>query len=165
MPSLNRVFLIGNLTRDPEVRYTPSGKAVSDLRMAVNRRFTTPDGQTRDETCFVNVVVWGRSAELAGERLTKGMPLFVEGRLQYEEWEKDGQKFSRLRVVGERIQFLTPPRGGETHGDGDEGEGRAPQRPKAPVARREAGAQSADADEATTQAAADDRKNEEDLPF
>lgn len=157
MPNLNRVFLIGNLTKDPEVRYTPNGKAVGDLRLAVNRRYTTPDGQSRDETCFVSVVVWGRSAELSGERLTKGMPVFVEGRLQYEEWEKDGQKFNRLRVVSERIQFLTPSRG---EGDGEDG-GEA----RRPRTRRDVPAQGEEGVEPRPQAAAENRKDEEDLPF
>lgn len=158
MPSLNKVFLIGNLTKDPEVRYTPSGKAVGDLRMAVNRRYTTPDGQTRDETCFVSVVVWGRTAEICGERLTRGMPVFVEGRLQYEEWEKDGQKFNRMRVVSERVQFLTP-------GRGEGGEAKEGQRPRAEGARREAPQQQgSDGGDAPPQGAAESR-DEEDLPF
>jgi single-strand DNA-binding protein len=110
---MNRVFLIGNLTRDPEVRYTPSGKAVGDLRLAVNRRYKTADGENKDETCFVNIVVWGRQAETCGEYLRKGSPLLAEGRLQYDEWEKDGQKHNRLRVVAERVQFLSGPRGSE----------------------------------------------------
>jgi len=110
MPNLNRVFLAGNLTRDPEVRYTPSGRAVGDLRMAVNRQFRTAEGETRDETCFVTVVVWGRQAETSNEYLKKGSPLLVEGRLQYDEWEKDGQKHNRLRVVADRVQFLGTPR-------------------------------------------------------
>lgn len=110
MASLNRVFLIGNLTRDPEVRHAPSGKAVADMRMAINRRFRTSTGEDRDETCYVNVVVWDRQAENCKKYLSKGSPLFVEGRLQYEEWEKDGQKNSRLRVVADRVQFLGPPR-------------------------------------------------------
>jgi single-strand DNA-binding protein len=162
MPNLNKVFLIGNLTKDPEIRYTPSGKAVGDLRMAVNRRFTTADGQTRDETCFVSVVVWGRSAELSGERLTKGMPVFVEGRLQYEEWEKEGQKFNRLRVVSERIQFLTPSRGDDR---GEDGEGQVAQRVQGKGTRRDAPAQGGDGAEVVPPASAVDRKDEEDLPF
>jgi single-strand DNA-binding protein len=112
MASLNKVFLIGNLTRDPEVRYTPAGKAVADLRLAVNRRFKTNDGEDRDETCFITVVVWGRQAETCGEYLSKGSPLLVDGRLQYDEWEKEGQKFNRIRVVASRVQFLGSPKSG-----------------------------------------------------
>ena len=118
MASMNRVFLAGNLTRDPEVRYTPAGKAVGDLRLAVSRQFTGTDGQTREETCFVNVVVWGRQAETCGQYLAKGSPALVEGRLQYDEWEKDGQKFNRLRVVADRVQFIGAPRKAEFR-DGD----------------------------------------------
>jgi len=114
MASLNKVFLIGNLTKDPEVRYTPAGKAVGDLRMAVNRKYKTADGQERDETCFVGIVVWGRQAETCGEYLRKGSPVMVEGRLHYEEWEKDGKKNNRLRVVAERVQFMGGPKSGES---------------------------------------------------
>ena len=122
MASLNKVFLIGNLTKDPEIRYISTGKAVGDLRMAVNRRFKTTDGQERDETCFVAVTVWGRQAETCGEYLRKGSQIMVEGRLQYDEWEKDGKKNSRLRVVAERVQFMGAPKGGEPKGaNGSEG--------------------------------------------
>lgn len=113
MPNLNRVFLAGNLTRDPEIRYTPSGKAVGDLGMAVNRKYKTADGEERDEICYVHIVVWGRQAETCAEYLSKGSPVLVEGRLQYDAWEKDGQKFNRLRVVASRVQFLGSPRGAQ----------------------------------------------------
>lgn len=113
MASLNRVLLIGNLTRDPEVRYTPSGTAVGDLRMATNRKYKTASGEMRDETCFVSVVVWGRQAENCGQFLRKGSSVFVEGRLQYREWEKEGKKFNRLEVVAGTVQFLGPARKGE----------------------------------------------------
>ena len=113
MATLNRVFLIGNLTCDPEVRYLPSGKAVAEIRMAINRRFKSATGEEREETCFVNVVVWGRQAETCGQYLSKGSALFVDGRLQYEEWEKDGQKSNRLRVVADRTQFIGAPKHAE----------------------------------------------------
>ena len=113
MASMNRVFLLGNLTRDPEIRYLPSGQAVGDLRLAVNRKFKTANGQDKEETCFVDVVVWGRSAEACGKYISKGSPLLVEGRLQYDEWEKDGKKNSKLRVVAERTQFVGAPRRAE----------------------------------------------------
>jgi single-strand DNA-binding protein len=107
MASMNRVFLIGNLTRAPELRYTPSGTAVADLRVAVNRDFTTQTGEKRQETSFLTVVVWGKQAEASGEYLDKGSPVLVEGRLQTRDWEtKDGQKRSVVEVVAERIQFL-----------------------------------------------------------
>jgi len=107
MASLNRVILMGNLTKDPEVRFTPAGTAVGDLRLAVNRKFKTADGQNRDETCYVGITVWGRQAETCAEYLRKGSSVLVEGRLKYDEWEKDGQKLSRLSVVAERVQFLS----------------------------------------------------------
>jgi single-strand DNA-binding protein len=110
MATLNRVFLLGNLTRDPEVRYLPSGTGVTDLRLAVSRKYKTAAGEEKEETCYVNVVVWGRQGEACGQYLSKGSPILVEGRLQYEEWEKNGQKNSRLRVVADRVQFIGPPR-------------------------------------------------------
>ena len=115
MASLNKVFLIGNLVRPPELRYTPSGTAVADMRIAVNRSFTTQGGEKRDDTCFLTVVVWGKQAEACGEYLDKGRPIMVEGRLQTREWEtKDGQKRNVVEVVAERVQFLG--RGKETAG-------------------------------------------------
>src|SRR6266513_1494366 len=97
MTSLNKVFLIGNLTRPPELRYTPSGTAVADLRLAVNRNYPTQGGDKREETSFLTVVVWSKQAESCGEYLDKGSPVLVEGRLQTREWEgKDGQKRSEI---------------------------------------------------------------------
>lgn len=132
MATLNRVFLIGNLTRDPEVRYLKSGQAVCELRLAISRRFKTTTGEERDETCYVNVVVWGRQGEACGQYLSKGSPLLVDGRLQYEEWEKDGQKSNRLRVVADRTQFIGAPRNAE-YSDTAEAVGRseAPERMQA----------------------------------
>lgn len=108
MASLNKVLLIGNLTRPPELRYTPSGTAVADLRLAVNRNYTTQSGEKREEACFLTVVVWGKQAESCGEYLDKGSQVFVEGRLQTRDWEsKDGQKRSVTEVVAERVQFMS----------------------------------------------------------
>src|SRR6059036_4196425 len=107
MASLNKVFLIGNLTRPPELRYTPSGTAVADLRLAVNRNYTTQGGDKREETSFITVVVWSKQAETCGEYLDKGSPILIEGRLQTREWEgKDGQKRTVVEVVAERVQFM-----------------------------------------------------------
>ena len=107
MASLNKVLLIGNLTRPPELRYTPSGTAVADLRLAVNRNYTTQSGEKREEACFLTVIVWGKQAESCGEYLDKGSPILVEGRLQTREWEaKDGGKRTVIEVVGERVQFM-----------------------------------------------------------
>ena len=112
MASLNKVLLIGNLTRDPEVRYTPKGTAVADLGLAVSRNFKTETGEIKEEVCFLTVVAWGRQAETSGEYLKKGSPVFVEGRLQYDTWEKNGEKRSTIKVHAERIQFLSRPHGG-----------------------------------------------------
>ena len=112
MMSLNKVLLIGNLTRAPELRYTPSGTAVADLRLAVNRNYATQSGERREETCFLTVVVWGKQAESCGEYLDKGSQIFVEGRLQTRDWEsKDGQKRSATEVVAERVQFMSRTKG------------------------------------------------------
>ena len=108
MASFNRVMLMGNLTRNPELKYTPSGSAVADLGLAVNESFKNKAGETVEQTCFVDVVVWGRQAETATEYLQKGSPVFVEGRLQFDQWEsRQGEKRSKLRVRAERVQFLS----------------------------------------------------------
>ncbi|MEN7972510.1 MAG: single-stranded DNA-binding protein [Verrucomicrobiota bacterium] len=110
MASYNRVLLMGNLTRNPEIRYTPSGTAVADLGLAVNESFKNKAGETVEQTCFVDVVVWGRQAETAAEYLHKGSPVFVEGRLQLDQWEnQQGEKRSKLRVRADRVQFLGSP--------------------------------------------------------
>jgi len=108
MASFNKVILLGNLTRDPEVRYTPKGSAVCDLGVAVNRIYTTDSGEKREEVTYVDVVLWARLAEIAGEYLKKGRPVFIEGRLQMDTWDdkQTGQKRTRLRVVGESMQLL-----------------------------------------------------------
>ena len=107
MANLNKVFLMGNLTADPELRYTPSGTAVADLRLAVNRRFTSKEGEQKEETLFVDVVVWQRQAENCSQYLSKGRSVMVEGRLKLDSWEnQQGEKRSRLRVVAENVQFL-----------------------------------------------------------
>lgn len=114
MASLNKIFLIGNLTRDPELRYTPSGIAVANLGLAVNRKFKDKTGEWKDETCFVTVVTWGKQAEVCNQYLQKGRPVFVEGRLQSRSWEtKEGQKRTTIDVNAERVQFLGAPKGAE----------------------------------------------------
>jgi len=108
MPNYNKVILMGNLTRDPQLRYTPSGQAVTDFRIAINRRSRTPEGEQRDSVTFVDVTAWGRQAEVINERFTKGQPIFVEGRLNLDEWtSQDGQRRSKLRVVLENFQFVS----------------------------------------------------------
>lgn len=107
MANLNKVFLIGNLTRDPELRYIPSGTAVASFTVASGRAYTSSSGEKKEETCFIRVVAWARQAELCGEFLLKGSPIFVEGRLQSRSWETpDGQKRSMIEVVAQNIQFL-----------------------------------------------------------
>ena len=117
--SFNKVILVGNLTRDPEIRYTPKGSAVCDLGLAVNRQYSLEGGEKREEVTFVDVVLWARLAEIAGEYLKKGRPVLIEGRLQLDTWDdkQSGQKRSKLRVIGETMQLL----GGRPAGEGDEG--------------------------------------------
>ncbi len=120
MASFNRVVLMGNVTRDIELKYLQSGTAVTEIGMAMNDRRKTQSGEWIDEPVFVDVTLWGRTAEIASEYLTKGAPVFIEGRLKYDTWEADGQKRSKLRVVGERMQLIGPrgerPRGGSGGG-------------------------------------------------
>ena len=106
MADLNKVFLIGNLTRDPEMRSLPSGISIASFGLATNRTYTAQNGEKKEEVCFVRVVVFGKQAEACGQYLSKGRPVFVEGRLQYRSWETDGQKRNALDVVAERVQFL-----------------------------------------------------------
>ena len=132
MASFNKVILLGNLTRDPEVRYTPKGTAVTELGMAVNRVYTAENGEKREETTFVDVTLWGRTAEIAGEYLKKGRPVFIEGRLQLDTWDdkQSGQKRSKLKVVGEGLQLIGSRPGGSGGGAGGGGdeEGSSPPR-------------------------------------
>jgi single-strand DNA-binding protein len=115
MANLNRVLLIGNLTRDPDLRYTPKGTAVTEIGIAVNRVYTGEDGERKEETTFVDVTLWARLAEIAGQYLKKGRPVFIEGRLQLDTWDdkQTGQKRSKLRVVAENIQLLGTRQEGE----------------------------------------------------
>jgi single-strand DNA-binding protein len=126
MASLNKVLMIGNLTRDPELRYVPSGTPVVTFGLAVNRTFMTQNKEKKDEVCFVRVVVFGKQAESCSQYLTKGRPVFIEGRLQYRAWEQDGQKRSTLDIVADRVQFLGSPPG--KHGSGGPEEMSEPQK-------------------------------------
>jgi single-strand DNA-binding protein len=114
MASFNRVILVGNLTRDPELRYIPSGTAVTEVGLAVNDRRKNSSGEWVEETTFVDVTLWGRTAEVASEYLNKGSSVLIEGRLKLDTWEKDGKKNSKLRVIGERMQMLGPRGSGST---------------------------------------------------
>jgi len=134
MASLNKVMIMGNLTRDPEVRYTPKGQAVVDIGLAVNRRYKV-ENETREEVTFIDVTFWGRSAEIISQYMKKGRPLYVEGRLQLDSWEDKatGQKKSRLKVIGDEFQFLGGRDGAPGGGGGpDDDDGPAQPRSSRP---------------------------------
>ena len=159
MANLNKVMLIGNLTRDPEIKYTPKGSAVADIGLAINRNYTLDSGEKREETIFVDVVLWGRLAELAGQYLKKGRSVFIEGRLQLDTWDdkQTGQKRSKMRVVGETMQFLGSPRG-DSGGGGEEASAPAPRQSGAAPARPPAKKPAADPD-------LEPAAEEDDIPF
>ena len=117
MASYNRVVLVGNLARDVELRYIPSGTAVTDIAIAVNERVKRND-QWVEEVNFFDVTLWGRTAEIAGEYLSKGSSVLIEGRLKQDKWEKDGQKHYRLKIIGEKMQMLGSKSGGGSSGGG-----------------------------------------------
>lgn len=118
MASFNKVILIGNLTRDPELRYTPKGTAIAKIGLAVNRVWTTDTGEKKEEVTFVDVDIFGRTAENVGQYMRKGRPIMIEGRLKLDQWDdkQTGQKKSRLGVVAELVQFLGSPSGNEGGG-------------------------------------------------
>lgn len=115
MASYNRVVLVGNLTRDVEIRYTPQQTAVTEISLAVNERVKR-NNEWVEEVNYINVTLWGRTAEVAGEYLSKGSSILIEGRLKHDTWEQDGQKRSKLKVVGERMQMLGGRGGGGSRG-------------------------------------------------
>jgi single-strand DNA-binding protein len=127
MIELNKVLLAGRLTRDPELKYLPSGTAVCELRVASGRTYYDKNANERkEETLFINVTAWGKSAEFVNQYFTKGKAIFIEGRLKQDQWERDGQKHERISVVADRVQFAEPKsaeqgstrRGGADYGDG-----------------------------------------------
>lgn len=157
MASFNKVILVGNLTRDPELRYTPKGTAVAKIGLAVNRTWRNEAGETKEEVTFVDVDVFGRTAENVGQYLRKGSPVLVEGRLRLDTWEdkQTNQKRSKLGVVAEIVQFLSSGRGGEGAA-GNAGPDAAPR--KAPAAKpAPAAAEPADAEAAPPE--------DDDVPF
>ncbi len=129
MASFNRVILLGNLTRDVEVKYTPSGLAVTDIGLAVNDKRKNQAGEWVEETTFVDITLWGRTAEIASEYLGKGSQVMIEGRLKLDTWETEGQKRSKLRVVGERMQMVGS-KGGGGGGGGSRGGGSSSGQPQ-----------------------------------
>jgi len=155
MANLNKVMLIGNLTRDPELRYTPKGTAVADIALAINRVWNNEQGQKQEETTFVDITLWGRQAELAQQYLTKGRGAYVEGRLQMDTWDdkQTGQKRSKLKVVAESLQFLPDAKGG-SGGHIPQGGSQSSSRP--PQQQRPQGASAAPPD---------DYSDEDDIPF
>ncbi len=151
MPNLNQVSLMGNLTRDPEMKYTPKGTAILDIGLAVNRTWKTESGDKREEVTFIDVTLWGRVAEIVGEYCRKGNPLFVQGRLQLDQWDdkETGKKRSKLKVIGENIQLLGSKPTGDTQGPDDTA------KPRGGAPARKAAAPDADLDPA----------EEDDIPF
>ena len=133
MASYNKVILVGNLTRDPELRYTPKGMAIAKIGLAVNRNWTNEAGEKKEEVTFVDVDIFGRTAENVAQYMKKGRPILIEGRLRLDQWDdkQTGQKRSKLGVVAETVQFLGSPTGG---GSGDGGGESAPRRSAAPSA-------------------------------
>jgi single-strand DNA-binding protein len=162
MANLNKVQLIGNITRDPEVKYTPKGSAVTDLGLAINRFYTTETGEKREEVTFVDVTLWGRQAEIAGEYCKKGRSVYIEGRLQLDSWEDKatGQKRNKLRVVGDSMQLLGPKPGGSSGHDEEGGSANYSRATNAPSGKfsNARGAGSAPA-------AAPQPEEEDDIPF
>jgi single-strand DNA-binding protein len=153
-------MLIGNLTRDPELRHTPKGTAVSEISMAINRVWNNDQGQKQEETTFVEVTLWGRQAELAQQYLVKGRPVYIEGRLQLDSWDdkETGKKRSKLRVIGENMQFLSSGTGaGGNSGGGNFSE--RPQQSSSSPQQRSGPPQGASA------APADEFQEEDDIPF
>jgi single-strand DNA-binding protein len=160
MPSLNKVLLMGNLTRDPELRVTPKGTSICQFSLAINRQFKMESGETREEVIYVDVEAWGKQGETIAKYVTKGRPLYVEGRLRLDQWEDKNtkEKRSRMKVVLEQFQFLGDGRGGggaggQGGGGGDEPGGGSPERHSPPP--RSGGAKPAAAPE----------NLDEDVPF
>lgn len=118
--SLNKVFLLGNLTRDPELKYTGTGTAVAKLGLAVNRRFKNKAGEWQDDTLFIDVDVWGKGAEMVDQYCKKGAGVFVEGSLRLDTWEKDGEKRSKIKVTADRVNLASDrkPDGGSSSEEG-----------------------------------------------
>jgi single-strand DNA-binding protein len=157
MANLNKVMLIGNLTRDPELRFTPKGTAVADITLAINRIWNNEQNQKQEETIFVDVTLWGRQAELAQQYLTKGRGAYIEGRLQMDTWDdkETGKKRSKLKVIGENLQFLPDGRGAT---GGAPHQGSAPQQSSRP-AQHQGPPQGASA------APANEFQDEDEIPF
>ncbi|MCG3124075.1 MAG: Single-stranded DNA-binding protein [Phycisphaerales bacterium] len=161
--NFNKVILLGNLTRDPELRHTSGNQAVANIGLAVNRRWRSPDGEQREETTFVDCEAWGKTAEVMCQYLAKGRPVFIEGRLKLDQWEKEGQKFSKLRVVVENFQFVDSGQGrGGGDSDGGGGGGGGGGRSQAPRGGYGQGRSSSQPSQSDAGGAP---MNEDDIPF
>lgn len=160
MANLNKVMLIGNLTRDPELRHTPKGTAVSEISLAINRKWTNEQGQKQEETTFVEVTLWGRQAEVVQQYVTKGSPIYIEGRLQLDSWDdkESGKKRTKLRVIGESFEFLSN-KSGATGGGSPQGGGNGGGNYSPAPQQRSGPPQGASA------APADDFQEDDDIPF
>jgi single-strand DNA-binding protein len=165
MASFNRVILLGNLTRDPELRYLQSGTAVADLGLAVSEKRKNQNGEWIEETTFVDVTVWGRTAEIAGEYLSKGSPALFEGRLKMDSWDdkQTGQKRSKIKVVADRLQLLGGRGQGGQEGGGGGGGARPAARPQA--ARNDAYSQPTPAEESFDGPPSNESGGGDDIPF
>ncbi|KAB2639640.1 MAG: single-stranded DNA-binding protein [Verrucomicrobia bacterium] len=161
MANLNKVMLIGNLTRDPELRYTPKGTAVADITLAINRIWNNEQNVRQEETIFVEVTLWGRQAELAQQYLSKGRLAYIEGRLQMDTWDdkETGKKRSKLKVIGETLQFLPDGKGAGGGGGGGSHQGSQHQAPQQQSHRQ------APQQQGASPAPADNFAEEDDIPF
>ncbi|MBN8458056.1 MAG: single-stranded DNA-binding protein [Verrucomicrobia bacterium] len=162
MANLNKVMLIGNLTRDPELRYTPKGTAVADIGLAINRVWTNEQNVRQEETVFVEVTLWGRQAELAQQYLGKGRMAYIEGRLQMDTWDdkETGKKRSKLKVIGEALQFLPDGKGGNGGGGGGHAGPPQPSSRPAPQQQRPSGPP-----QGGSAAPPDDFREDDEIPF
>ena len=163
MANFNKVMLMGNLTRDPEVRYTPKGTAIATIGLAVNRTWTAESGEKKEEVTFIDVDVWGKQAETIGQYMSKGRPLFIEGRLRLDQWDdkEPGQKRSKLKVVCESFQFIGAPRQGAEFKEGAPPAERAERPPRS----RPAGPAAAPANAPEADAPAESAGGEDNIPF
>jgi single-strand DNA-binding protein len=160
--SLNKVLLMGNLTRDPEVKYTPKGTAVCDLGLAINDTYKAQDGTIKETVTYVDVEVWGRTAENCKQYLTKGRPVFVEGQLRLDQWEQEGQKRSKMKVRADRVQFLG---GGQGGGGGGQGGGSRPAGNYSGGEQRSATSSGKTAAPSVSEDAPPPPRDEDDIPF
>ena len=153
MANLNKVMLIGNLTRDPELRHTPKGTAVSEISLAIKRIWNNEQGQKQEDVTYVDVTLWGRQAEVAQQYLTKGSPAYIEGRLQLDSWDdkETGKKRSKLKIVGEVLQLLGSKGGGGASSERPQQQSSAPQRSGSP--------------QGASAAPAQDFQEDDDIPF